>query len=38
MVTLQAIGVTLSTYRSDTSLVKGDTAQEDDIVELESML
>ena len=38
MVTLQAVGVTISMYRSDTLLVKGDTAQEDDVVELESML
>lgn len=37
MVTLQAVGVTTSTYRSDTALVEGDTALEDDVVELESM-
>ena len=34
MVTLQAVGVTTSTYRSDTALVEGDTALEDDVVEL----
>ena len=37
MVTLQAVGVTTSTYRSNTALVEGDTALEDDVVELESM-
>ena len=37
MVTLQAVGVTTSTYRSDTALVDGDTALEDDAVVLESL-
>ena len=37
MVTLQAVGVTTSSHRSDTTLVAGDTALEDDVVELESM-
>ena len=37
MVTLQAVGVTISTYSNDTALVEGDTALEGDTIDLESL-
>ena len=37
MVTLQAVGVTISTYSSDTALVEGDPALEGDTIDLESL-